>query len=245
MDYIHYVFYLAQAAFTIWMLVDVYRRGADTLWFWVILFLPGIGAWVYFFVVKMGDWRRLRDFLTWKRRPSLAELRYRADHVPTLASRLALAERLVEKHAYEEAVPYLTAVLKQEPDLCTALYSLALCHEAQGRADAAVPLLRKVISREPIWSNYAAWYCLIRVQDDHLGGDQSLATCRELVRQSPTLRHRCLMAEHLLDQGLNDEAANFLEHALEEHRYAPGYIRRRNWLWARRARQLQKQIPSK
>ena len=244
MDYVRYALWLAQVGFTIWMLVDVYRRGVDTLWFWVILFVPVAGPWVYFFAVKMGDWRRWHDLLTWKRRPSLSELRYRADHMPTLASRLALAERLVEQHAYDEAVPYLTAVLKQEPDLCTAMYALAVCHAEQGQAQDAVPLLRKVIAREPIWSNYAAWYRLIAVQDDHVGGDQSLVTCRELVKQSPTLRHRCLLAEHMLDQGLKDEARKFLEHALEEYRYAPGYIRRRNWLWARRGRQLLKQIPS-
>jgi hypothetical protein len=242
-EYVRYALYLAQAAFTIWMLVDVYRHGADYFWFLIILFVPGIGPWVYFFVVKIGNWRRLRDWVAWQRRPSLAELRYRADQMPTLTSRLALAERLVEQHQYETAVPYLLAVLKQEPDLCSALYGLAVCHAAMGKPDEAVPLLKKVIAREPIWSNYAAWYRLIQVQADSDGGQQALATCRELARVSPTLQHRCLLAEHMLDQGLNDEARDSLERALEEHHFAPGFIRRRNWRWASRARQLQKQIP--
>ena len=40
----HPVLTLAQGAFTIWMLVDAYRRQAETFWFWVILFLPGLRA---------------------------------------------------------------------------------------------------------------------------------------------------------------------------------------------------------
>jgi len=242
-DYLHDAFYFAVAAFTIWMLVDAYRRGVETFWFWVILFFPGVGPLAYFFAVKLADWQRLRDWSFWQRRASLTELRYRAEHVPTLTNRLALAERLVEQRAYAEAVPHLTAALNQEPDLCPALYALAVCRAEEGQPAQAVPLLEKIIARERIWSNYAAWHRLIQVQA--AGGDagKALATCRELARLAPTLQHRCLLAEHLLDQGLNDEARNILELSLEEHRYAPGFIRRRNRRWASQARQLLKQVP--
>ncbi len=146
------------------MLVDVHRRGAEGYWFWVILFLQPVGPWAYFFAVRLGDLRGLPDWLAWKRRPALAELRYRAEHMPTLASRLALAERLVEERQYQEALPYLTAVLKQEPELCPALFALAVCHAEDGRPEQAIPLLQQVIARERMWSNYAAWYRLIEVR---------------------------------------------------------------------------------
>lgn len=233
---------LAQLAFTVWMLVDVHRRGAEGYWFWVILFLQPVGPWAYFFAVRLGDLRGLPDWLAWKRRPALAELRYRAEHMPTLASRLALAERLVEDRQYQEALPYLTAVLKQEPELCPALFALAVCHAEDARPEQAIPLLQQVIARERMWSNYAAWYRLIEVQAALGNGAQALATCRELARLAPTLKHRCLLAEHMLDQGLHDEAGQFLQIALQEHQYAPGFIRRRNRQWASRARQLQKEI---
>ena len=42
---------LPQLAFTVWMLVDCYRRGADSFWFWVIFLLWPVGPWAYFFVV--------------------------------------------------------------------------------------------------------------------------------------------------------------------------------------------------
>jgi hypothetical protein len=248
LQYFSYPLYLAQAAFTIWMLVDAYRRGTDTFWFFVILFVPGIGPWVYFFAIKIHDWQSFRDAAIWQslwqRRPSLDELRYRAEQMPTLTHRLALAERLVERHEHDEAAPHLTAVLNQEPDLCPALYALALCQIAQGQPEQAEPLLQKIIARERTWSNYAAWHRLIQVQAAHGEGGKALATCRDLARLAPTLQHRCMLAECLLEEGRNDEARDLLERALEEHQFAPGYIRRRNRSWASRARQLQKQVPA-
>jgi hypothetical protein len=238
------ILYVVQTGFTVWMLIDAYRRQADYVWFWVILLLPGLGAWVYFFAVKLGDFGWLKDLLLWQLRPSLAELRYRATHTPTLTSHLELAERLVERHDYAEAIPHLQAVLEQEPGLGKALYPLAVCHHEQGQSAQATALLAQLIARDPYWSNYAAWRLLIAIHRECEEDDQALTTSRELVRVSPTLQHRCLLAECLLAKKLNDEACKLLEQSLEDHRYAPGYVRRRNWRWAWRARSLRKQALS-
>lgn len=44
---------LASYAFSLWMIVDAYRRGASQFWYPIIL-IP-FGAWVYFFMVKIDD----------------------------------------------------------------------------------------------------------------------------------------------------------------------------------------------
>jgi hypothetical protein len=48
--------------------------------------------------------------------------------------------------------------------------------------------------------------------------------------------------ERLLADGLTDEANTLLEESLEEHRYAPAPIRRRNRQWASHAKHLRKRI---
>jgi hypothetical protein len=247
MDYLGYLYqalYLAQGAFTIWMLVDAYRRQADSYWFWIILFVPGLGAWAYFFLVflKAGGFPGLRDWSFLQRRPKLEELRYRAEQTPTLTNHLALAERLVELRDYEEAVPHLEAVLAQEPELSPARYLLAVCQAEEGHPDQAVPLLEKLIARDRTWSNYAAWHLLIRLQGEGPEPGRALDSCRELARLAPTLQHQCLLAERLLAEGHTDEARQVLERSLEEHQYAPGFVRRRNRRWASHARRLQKQL---
>ena len=75
--------------------------------------------------------------------------------------------------------------------------------------------------RDRRWSDYLAWRLLIRVRK--LGDDapRALDSARDLARIAPTLQHRCLLAELLLDEGKHDEAYELLEQSLEEHRYAP------------------------
>ncbi len=94
-------------------------------------------------------------------------------------------------------------------------------------------------------SNYAAWRLLIEAKTATNDKAGALETCRELARLAPTLENRCLLAEHLLDHGLAEEARELQQKSLDEHHFAPGPIRRRNRRWAGVARRLQKQIPTR
>lgn len=238
--------WLAQGAFTIWMLVDAYRRGAEQYWYFIIIFVPLLGPLAYFFAVKLSDFSPLswRDWTLWQRRASLQELRYRAEQTPTLANNLALAERLVERKEYDDAAPYLEQVLTREPDLATALYPLAICRRAQGRLDDAVALLERILARDKSWGNYAALHTLVEIHDEREDADKALAACRDLARLAPTLQYQYLLAEHLADQGHEGEARELLERALEANQYAPGFVRRRNGAWAGKAKQLLRELPS-
>jgi hypothetical protein len=231
---------LAQTAFMVWMLIDAYRRRAETFWFWVILFLPGLGSWVYFFAVVLRDFRGPNLGGLFQRPASLEELRYRAEHLPTLVSHLELAERLIELGHHAEALPHLQAAQKMEPEHPRPLFALALCHKEQGHADLAVPLLEGLLARDPRWHNYAAWHLLI--ESRAAAGDPAgaVASCRELARLAPSLEHTCLLSEHLLRAGQAGEADRLLEASLRDHDYAPGPIRRRNSRWAAEARRLRK-----
>jgi hypothetical protein len=245
--------YFAEAAFTVWMLIDAYRRPAEYFWFWVILLFQPIGPWIYFFVVKLPDFTGGGHGSGWQpsgggwlanlfhRRPSIEELRYQAEHVPTLANSLALAERLVERNEHEEALPHLESALAREPDHCQVLFLHALCHAELNRPEKAVPELEKVIARDRGWSDYSAWRLLVRARSAMQDAPGALTTCRELARIAPTLRHRCLLAEHLIADGQSAEARDLLQRALEDYRFAPSGVRRLNRQWAGQAKRLLKQ----
>jgi hypothetical protein len=233
--------YLLQLAFTIWMMVDAYRHGVEQFWYWIILFFQPIGAWVYFFAVKLRTIRLpgLRSAgVSAERKLSLEELRYRVDRAPTVANRLALAQRMMDRDMHEEAITHIEAVLQVEPGYCQALHALAECRLATGEPTHAVHALEKLLQRDRRWSHYRAWRTLI---DAHLArrepGD-ALHACRELEKQLPTLENKCLLAEHLIDNGLKTEAIDLLDQALEDYHYAPWGERFRNWRCARKARTL-------
>lgn len=232
--------YLIQAALTIWMLVDTNRRGVEYWWFWMILAFQPFGAWAYFFIYKTKDFSYGPGWFSslFHRRPSLEELRYRAEQSPTPALRLELAEHLSEAGAHAEAVPHLEAVLAREPNHCQALFLLGQAHRQLGQRERALPFLRKLVGHHAAWNNYEAWHALIslcRETGDTVG---AVAHCRELVRAAPSLEHRCLLAEHLLATGDNGEARQVAEQGLASYRYLTGPSRRRDRPWVGKAKQL-------
>jgi hypothetical protein len=233
--------YLLQLAFTIWMMVDAYRHGAEQFWYWIILFFQPIGAWVYFFAVKLRNLRLPRLPMSGSsadRKLSLEELQYRVDRTPTVANRLALAQRLMDRDRHDDAIVHIEAVLQVEPGYCQALHALAECRLATGEPTHAVHALEKLIQRDRRWSHYRAWRTLIDAHRARREPGDALQACRELEKQLPTLENKCLLAEHLIDNGLKPEAIDLLDQALEDHHYSPWGQRFRNWSWARKARAL-------
>jgi hypothetical protein len=232
---------LLQGAFTIWMLVDAYQRGAEIFWLWIILIFQPIGTWAYFVAVKLPTWRFGRGLSSralWQRRLSLDELRYRVERAPTVVNRLALAERFMEKKQYSEAIPHLEEILAKEETYCQAMHDLAVCHLECNQAEQALPVLQRLMTRDGRWSDYRAWPTLIAVHERLGKEEEALKSCRELEKRVPTWENKCRLAERLIDNGHKNEAAQILIQALEDHRFAPLQRRLRNWNWARHAAQL-------
>jgi hypothetical protein len=226
-------------AFALWMLVDAHRRGMDYYWFFIIFFVPIAGPLAYFFLFKIHDFHGFSSLFQPK--VPLHELRYRAEQTPTLANHLALAQRLIEQKSFAEALPHLEKAHPMEPDHSQVMFSLAVCYKESGQVDKSNPLLERIISRDRTWSDYAAWRLLIETKESNGDKTGALATCQDLVKLAPSLRHRCMLAERLLEAGKADEARQILDQALQDHYYAPGPLRRRNRRWAGEARRLQKQ----
>ncbi len=171
----------AQSLFMLWMLFDAYRRGAEHFWFWVIFFVPVLGAWAYFFTTvapHLGS----SSFFQFQRQASLQELRYRAEQTPTLANNLALGQRLIARGEHAEAVPFLEAAHKVEPEHGSVLFALAQCYVQRNQLAHAAAFLERIIKRDPRWSDYDAWRLLIEIHEDAGHHEEALEKARELVK---------------------------------------------------------------
>lgn len=233
-----------QSIFTVVMLLDAYRRRVDWFWFLIILIAQPIGAWAYFVWIILGSIRnplRSSGGGSWKRRPSLAELRYKADRTPTVRNHFTLAEHLIEKRQFDDAVPHLQSAIGLDPEYCPAQYALALCHHERGEAAAAVEPLEKIIARDRKWSNYRAWRLLIEVRTAQNDNTGALAACRELTMMLPTFEYKCRLAELLLLNGHGEETCKLMEQALEDYRFEPFRHRLRDRRWAKQAHRLWQQ----
>jgi hypothetical protein len=229
-----------QLAFTVWMMVDAYHRGVEIYWYCIIFFFQPIGAWIYFFAVKFRAprWpgRRLTPHA--QRNLSLDQLRYSVERAPTVANRIALAERLMEKGAHTDAIPLLEAVLAIEPDYSVVLHAMAECRLATGKPEQALAPLEKLIHRDPCWADYRAWRTLLEVHRARGQPADALVTCREFAKRLPTLENKYRLAEQLIDNGRASEAVQLLDDALEEQQFAPWSARWHNRRWTRMAHRL-------
>jgi hypothetical protein len=238
----HPLISFAQTLFMVGMAVDAYRRRAEFFWYWVIFFVPIVGAWVYFFAVLAPHLGASGNAGWFQRKVSLEELRYRAEQTPTLAHNLALGQALIAKGAYAEAIPILEAAHKVEPEHGSVLFALAKCHAGVNQADHAAAFLERIIKRDPRWSDYDAWRLLIEIHRDAGHHEAAVDKERELVKFAPSLRHKCILGEILIDEGNKGEARALLEQAVADHTYTPATLRRPNRAWAKRAGKLLKRI---
>ncbi|MBY0229925.1 MAG: tetratricopeptide repeat protein [Gemmataceae bacterium] len=236
------VLYVVQAAMTVWMLIDINRRGVEPFWFYVVLFLQPVGPWIYFFVHKISDFR-MKGWLAglFKRRPSLEMLRFRAEQTPTPAACLEYAERLAELKRHGEAVPHLEMVLKREPEHLGSLYLLAECHARAGRWTDAAALLKRHVAAQPRWRDWLAWRLLIEAHQGAGGHAEAVAVAAKLAGIEPSLEHAVLLARCQEKGGQREEARKGLERALEEYRFSPAPTRH-DRRWAGKAQRVLKEL---
>ena len=231
---------LIQLAFTIWMAVEASRSG-NMSWIWIIIVFQPIGPWIYFFVeMRERVFGRLFGRLPalshlFERKVPLDQLEYQAQQSPTVANQLALADRLVDLGRFDEAIVPLEGALKREPDFAPATFKLARCRYELHDSPEAERLLMTIVTKDPRWSDYAAWRLLLDVQEDLQRHEALLDTARQLVKMAPRLEHKVILADRLARMNQEGEARLVLENALQEQRFVTGAARRVNRPHVRRA----------
>lgn len=221
--------YLIQTAFTIWMMVDCFRRGGAAYWY-LIMWAP-FGPLVYFLAVKIHDFdlRPLRRLVGLDRPPSTATLRYRLQETDSLANKLTLAQALVEaSEAPDEAAALFRDVLRRDPQDKRALHGLARAQLVQGERAGALETLDGLVARAPAFSDGEA----LRQRADLLWEegrrDEAVGELERLVRQYGKLSFHVALAQRLIEAERAEQAKQLLDEALEGYRHAPRYIQRRD-----------------
>ncbi len=215
---------LLQTAFMIWMMVDAAKRRADYYWFLIIL-LP-FGEWIYFFVVKIHDFKQLRGRLLPAKRPSLRELRFRARQTPSVLNQRQLADGLHDAGHYEEAAAGYAEVLAKDAAEVGARYGAARCKLALGDPAGAIEDLRAVVASKPSYRDFAAWLDLAETLRRQGRLQEAVSEAQRLVGRSSRPANQVTLARCLIDAGQTEAGERVLREILEELRYAPRHHRR-------------------
>jgi hypothetical protein len=228
-------------AFKIWMAIDAGRKRQPYYWFMIIFFVP-FGDVVYFFVVKVDDFRWHKIAVLFRTPPTIDELRYRYRTTRSIHNRIALARGLAGASQHAEAVVKFEGICADRPDEPDALWGIGTSRAALGDLGAARAALTRLLATAPSYNDWGAWATLAGVQHDEGMDAEALETLRTLVRKCTRADHQLVLAEALIASGRREEAAELLGQIIEDHRHAPDYVRRRNGPSVRRARRIREDI---
>jgi tetratricopeptide (TPR) repeat protein len=226
-------------AFQIWMIVDAVRREE---WLWallIFLFSPFTGVW-YFFAVYRGAPRSIRGFELpgAGSRRRIKELEAQIHHLDKPHHYLELGDIYFRKGNLAKAEACYRASLERDPQDIDARAHLGQCLLRQKKAQEASPILYQVCAENP---KHDYGYSLMAYAESLAAlGDTNgaIAVWQQVLKDHSYARARVQLGELYLATKRRDLAEAEFRGTISDDRHAPGFQRRRDRMWIRKARRL-------
>ena len=222
-------------------IVHFIRRRPDGYWLWIIILGGGLGAIVYIcFEVIPEAGTLARGFQVLPRRSRIRQLQAVVIDNPSAGNYEELAGLYLEDGKYAQARECYSRSISSRTDSPDPFYRRALCELKLGDYPAAVADLQFVVGRDPKY-DYERAAGLLAHALAKTGQTASATALFEHVVQTSTFSETLVnYAEFLKSQGRNAEAREWAQRVLAKKRTLPGYLKRRERPWFRRAAALAK-----
>jgi hypothetical protein len=218
------------------------RRRPDNYWLWIILFGGGIGALVYVVAEVLPDLGLLRDtFKVFPRRKRIKELEAAILDNPSAGNYEELGDLYLEDRKYARARECFDKSISSRTDSPDPFYRRGICEIYLGDFTAALPDFERVVAKDPKYDFLRAAGLLAHTYANTGHPDKAEALFQEVLKTSTLSETYYNYASFLLSQNRKDEARNFARAILAKKPTMPGYLRRRERPWFRRANSLLKQ----
>jgi len=231
---------LAFTAFQIWMLVDAIRQRE---WLWVLLILFGLGFWYYFYVYRSSP-TALRGFELpgAQNRRRIKELQAQIHHLDKPHHYYQLGDVYFRQSKLERAEAAYRAALERDPQDIDTRAHLGACLLRQKKPADARPLLEGVVAENP---RHDYGYSLMALAEDlkALGEtDAAKKIWLQVTENHSYPRAKVQLAELHLAAGHPELARAEIDEVLADDVHAPGFQRKRDRVWVRRARALRRKL---
>ncbi len=226
-------------------IIHFIRRRPDTYWIFVIIFLGPLGALIYLFVEAAPDLGLLRrSFKAFPRRKRIAQLQTEIRDNPSAGNYEELGDLYMDEGRLQGARAAYDKAIAARSDLLDCFYHRGVCALLLGDAAGALPDLEKAMARDPEHDFYRAVGLLAHAYAQTGQKEKAEASFRQAVERSTLSETYLNYADFLISQGRNAEAREWARKVLDKKPTMPGYLRRRERLWFRRAGAILKRVPA-
>jgi hypothetical protein len=225
-------------------LVHFIRRRPDTYWLWIILFFGPMGALIYIVIEVIPDYGLLRtSFQGFPRRKRIRFLEAIVLENPAAGNYEELADLYLDEGNFARARECYDKAISSRADSLDAFYRRGIAEIELGDFTAAVPDLERVTSREPKYDSYRAIALLAHAYANTGApekADELFQYATNISTASETYyNYACFLAA----QRRPAEAREWAQRILAKKPTMPGYLRRRERPWFRKAAALLKRLP--
>ena len=226
-------------------IVHFIRRRPDTYWLWIIIFGGWIGALVYIVAEVVPDAGLLRtSFKAFPRRRRIRELEAIVLDNPSAGNYEELADLYLDEKRYTRARECYDKAISSRTDSPDPFYRRGLAETELGDFAAALPDLERVVAKDPKYDFYRASGLLAHAYAKTGQPEKADALFEKTVEISTLSETYLNYASFLSSQGRNAEAREWAQRVLAKKPTLPGYLKRRERPWFRRAKGLLKQLPA-
>ncbi len=225
-------------------IIHFIRRRPDFFWIWVILF-HWIGALVYIFVEVIPDAGLLRSsFQVFPRRKRIGELERAILDNPSAGNYEELGLLYLDDHDYARARACYDKAISSRTDHIDPFYRRGIAELELGDFAAALPDLERAVSTEPDYDFHRGKGLLAWAYAQTGQPDKANAMFREAVRISTISETYYHYALYLESQGRMVEAREWAKKILDKKATMPGYQKRRERPWFRKAKAVLGRLPA-
>jgi len=226
-------------------IVHFIRRRPDTYWIFIILFLGAPGAIIYLAVEALPDIGLVgQSFKVFPRRKRIHELEAAIHDNPSAGNYEELGDLYMDDGKFAAARAAFDKAIGARTDTPDPFYRRGVCAIQLGDAAAALPDLERVVGKEPGYDFQRAAGLLAHAYARTGQKEKAEALFRQVTITSTLSETYLNFADLLLAEGRNADAREWAQKVLDKKPNVPGYLRRRERPWFRKAHELLKRLPA-
>lgn len=216
------------------------RKGNDTKWVWIIIFLPLIGCLVYFYseILTRRTVNELRSGVASAVVPGLSvrKLEEQLRFSDTFQNRIALADALLQRGDTQRAIELYESsyngVFQENEHL---LQQMVMAYAAVGRYEELIPLARKMY-RSPQFARSPAHIKYTLALEKTGRTEEAEKEFRLMNGRFANYEPRSEYGSFLVRQGRIEEAQKVFTEMLSEVTHLSGREKSRNRTWINKAK---------